>query len=78
MALLTKKETTTITAIRSHCLQGIQEHFPKMQNFSEYCPLKSAIGEQQQKYTQEQLLKCKVLGDQIDINMSSMYSKDVK
>ena len=61
MALLTKKETTTITAIRSHCLQGIKEIFPKINFFLEYCPLKSAIGEQQQKYTQEQLLKCKVI-----------------
>ena len=69
-----KKETPTLTAIRSHCLHGIKESLTKMQKLSEYCPLKCGIGEAQQKDAQEHFLKCKVLGDQIDIDMSSMYS----
>ena len=76
-SILTKEEIKTLTAIRSHCLHGIKQNFPKTQKLSEYCPLKCGIGEAQSKDTQEHLLQCKVLGDESNINTSCMYSEDV-
>ena len=75
--LLSQKQVQTLTAIRSHCLKGIKENFPKMQQLSEHCPLKCGNKEAQYKDTQEHLLQCQGLGGESVMKLSDMYSQNI-
>ena len=74
--LFTQSEVETLTALRSHCLRGIKDNFPKMFERTLNCPLN--CDHINQEDNQEHVLNCKILTKEKLTDISYIYSDDIE
>ena len=75
---ISKKEAETLTALRSQCLRGIRNNFPKMFERKLSCPLKCFPSGSEQDDTQQHILNCKMLSTETQMNISDIFSYNVE
>ena len=76
--IMSQSEAEILTAVRSHCLRGIKDNFPKI--FDRYlnCPLKCQPPGLEEEDTQSHILNCKILESNTKLNILDMYSDNIE